>query len=134
LYYRKAGGDYFQYMILKEQFGLDAPATPATLENIFLKENAAAGDSWTSQPFSGTMAGVTQTYTFKQTLLAKGVAATSGVASSKDVMKLKSEFFRNGTPWYSEEYWYARGIGEIYSSFTMGGRTRVLTTTRYQVF
>jgi len=130
--YRKDNGVLYQYYNVEFWWFLDAPGTPTDVEIIVLKENASVGESWTNPTIKGKMGGVDVTITQKVTVLAKG-PATSGVVTSNDVIKILIEFTKNGAPWYSEEIWYARGIGEIYHSQKEGNNFLVSNITRYQV-
>ncbi len=133
MYLRKEGQDVFQYITVEEQYVLDAPGTPANIEVVVLKENASVGDSWSNPVFTGIVSGVAATHTAKTTVIAKG-PATSGVVTSNDVMKVLTEFYRNGVLWYAEENWYAKGIGLIYVSQKEGNATLFTANiTRYKV-
>lgn len=114
LYFRKPGGDYYQLF----NFLFDSPPPG---EFIFLKDNVAQGTTWTSPDFTGTSGGSSYTIFLNMTLLAKGVAATSGNITSQDVIKVKYEYyFRSSpaTPFATEEKWFAKGIGMIYDTIT----------------
>ncbi|HEV8079756.1 MAG TPA: hypothetical protein VGP43_03520 [Chitinophagaceae bacterium] len=115
LYYRKPGGDYYQYINVKDFFGFDNPGTPATGEFIFLKDNVAQGTTWNSPTFSGPFMNVTYTIFIKMTLKEKAVTATVGsLPPFTDVIKVTYEYFVNGvTTSYIEERWFQKGVGLI---------------------
>ncbi|MEJ7672560.1 MAG: hypothetical protein WKF59_07580 [Chitinophagaceae bacterium] len=69
------------------------------------------------------------------TLLAKSVAATSGSVTSNDVIKVKYEYFASIGPLpavviFTEERWFAKGIGLIYNSFKNGTTTEIFNIGR----
>jgi len=51
-YYRRNGGDYYRYTNLADYIGFD---NDYYQEFIFLKDNLAAGQTWTSPSFAGTI-------------------------------------------------------------------------------
>src|SRR6185503_18694845 len=69
-YYRKPGGDYYQYLDYSNIIPFDQSTTG---EFIFLKDNVASGTSWTSPNISGTVGGIAITAYIKMTILAKSV-------------------------------------------------------------
>jgi hypothetical protein len=137
LFYRKGAGLYYEIFNSQTFFGFDSPGTPPNVEYIFLKDNVAAGTTWQSSNFSGVQSGTTYTIYIKMTLLEKALTATSGSVTSTDVDKVKYEYFVTvapSTPFYTEERWFARGIGLIYNSFSNGSATDIYKIGRYQVF
>lgn len=79
---------------------------------------------------------VSYTIFLKMTLLAKAVPVTIGTFNFPDVMKVKYEYFITaapGTPFFTEERWFARNIGLIYNSLNDGSTTDIYNIGRYQV-
>ncbi len=138
LYYRKPGGDYLEYFNTQAFFGFDAPGTPPNVEYIFLKDNVAQGTTWVSPNITGLSGGVSYTIFFKMTLFEKAITpTTSGSVTSSDVLKVRYEYFVTiapSTPFFTEERWFAKGIGLIYNSFNDGTNTDIYHVGRYQVF
>jgi hypothetical protein len=124
-YYRKPGGDYYQYVNFSRSFGFDNPVYG---EFIFLKDNVAAGTTWQSSTLTGTMSGVPISFYAKMTLLAKAVPVSLGGFPFDDVIKVKYEYFVTGSPVvvFSMERWFAKNSGEIYNSTTISGTTTQL--------
>lgn len=142
LYYRKSGGDYFEYFNAEDFFGFFDPGStsPANIEYTFLKESANVNDTWQSTSVTGTSGGLSVTIYMKMTLLAKAVSATSGIITSPDVMKVKYEYYATSpgfpaTVIFVEERWFARGKGMIYNSFDdqSGSPPAVYKVGRYLV-
>lgn len=113
LYYRKPGGDYYEYLDLA-YFGFDN--STGSGEYIFLKDNVAQGTTWQSQTFSTTYNGTPVTLYIKMTLTAKAVPVTMGALNFPDVIKMTYEYFVGGTSAITEERWFARGVGLIYDT------------------
>ena len=118
-YYRKPGGDYYEYVDYSDIIPFDQPTAG---EFIFLKDNVASGTTWTSPNISGTAGGgsVNITAYIKMTILAKAVPVSIASFNFPDVIKVKYEFFVVGNPIAIEtdERWFAKNAGEIYSSFS----------------
>jgi hypothetical protein len=135
LYYRKPGGDYYQYINSQAYFGFDGPGTPANAEFIFLKDNVASGTTWNSPNFSGPFMGTTYNLFIKMTIKAKGVAASVGALPPfSDVIKVTYEYFVSGsTSGYIEERWFAKGVGLVYY-FDNSSPPYDQKIARYQVF
>jgi hypothetical protein len=113
-YYRKSGGDYFQYVDLADYFTLDGPAAG---EFIFLKDNVAQGTTFKSPDFTGSVSGIPISVYIQVTIKEKSVPATIGSEIFSDVIKVTYEYFDNtspGTPSVTEEKWFAKGVGLIY--------------------
>ncbi len=136
LYYRKPGGDYFEYLNYSNIIPFDGP--PMEGEFIFLKDNVAAGATWSSPTIGGTVQGQAITVTIKMTLLEKGIPVTIGTFNFPDVVKVKYEYeyVFTGIPVIVEtdERWFARNVGEIYDSFNDGVTTTEYNITNYQIF
>jgi hypothetical protein len=54
-YYRKSGGDYYEFIDMGTYLGFD---DPMWTQYIFLKDNVAANTSWQSASFTGKVAGI----------------------------------------------------------------------------
>jgi len=67
-FYRKPGGDYYQYVDFSNVIPFDNPVIG---EYIFLKDNVSTGTSWQSPDFSGFIAGIPVTLTIKMIIVAK---------------------------------------------------------------
>src|SRR5436190_18636536 len=144
-YFRKSGGDYYQYADLGFIFGLDAAVWG---EYIFLKDNVASGTSWTSNNFAGTYTDSTthQTYPviirIKETIQQKDVSVTVRGVSYPNTIVIKEEYeysFDNGANWQTSDvysvYDYSRGIGLVkWEAFDAMGSILVEELTRHQVF
>jgi hypothetical protein len=113
-YYRKSGGDYFQYFDLSDYFTLDGPMVG---EYIFLKDNVAQGTTFKSADFTGSISGIPISVYIQTTIKEKGVSATVGGEVFDDVIKVTYDYFESstpGTPAVTEEKWFAKGVGLIY--------------------
>lgn len=143
-YYRKAGGDYYQYIDL-QNIGLD---NEQWMEFIFLKDNVAAGTSYTSAQFTNAIGGTPITLRFKYTVAQKDVpvsiTSTTGTVNYTNVivMEQRIEQFTAGiwvdmTPaiGYVKDY-YARNIGWIFEEVFDGSGALdfKVETRRTQVF
>jgi hypothetical protein len=138
LYFRKPGGDYYEYFNTQEFFGFDGPGTPANVEYIFLKDNVPQGTTWNSPTIMGIYQGRSYTIFFKMTLFEKATTpTTSGAVTSSDVLKVKIEYVTSTaptTPFYTEERWFAKSIGLIYTRFDDRLNNNIYNVGRYQVF
>jgi hypothetical protein len=131
-YYRKPGGDYYQYAIYSNIIPFDQQVSG---EFIFLKDNVAVGTTWVSPNISGTIGGVAVTASIKMTLLYQG-AVTIGTFNFPDVIKVQYEYMLSGFPTSLEtdERWFARNVGEIHDSLNNGSTTSSYDIGTYQVF
>ena len=132
-YYRKPGGNYYQYTDYSDVFDFDQPVPG---EYIFLKDNVAAGTTWLSPTVSGISGGIPTSAFIKMTLLEKAVPVTIGAFNFPDVIKIKYEYFVTGDPSALEidERWFAKNVGEIHSSISDGVTTDNYDLSAYQVF
>lgn len=132
-FYRKPGGDYYQYVNYSNFIPFDAVEAG---EFIFLKDNVAAGTTWQSPTVSGTLGGVSISASITMTLLEKAVPVTIGTFDFPDVIKVKYEYFITGDPLAVEtdERWFARNVGEIHDSFNDGTTTNNYDVSAYQIF
>jgi hypothetical protein len=133
LYYRKPGGDYYQYARYSNYFPFDAPVSG---EFIFLKDNVATGTTWVSPNISGTIGGLPVTAFIKMTILAKAVPITIGIFNFPDVIQVKYEYFILGiaTPFETDERWFAKNAGEIHDSFNNGTSTNNYDISNFLIF
>jgi hypothetical protein len=116
-YYRRNGGDYFQYFDLAG-LGLD---NSQFVEITFLKDNVAAGTTYTSGSFSGTVTAIPITFRFKFTITQKDVAVTVNGTSYPNTIIVEQRLEQNvAGNWidmtssigYIRDY-YSRNIGWI---------------------
>ena len=112
-YYRKPGGDYYQYVDFSNITLFDQTTAG---EYIFLKDNVASGTTWTSPNISGTITGVSVTAFIKMTIIAKAVPVSIATFNFPDVIEVKYEYFITGNPTALEtdERWFAKNVGEIH--------------------
>jgi hypothetical protein len=148
-YYRRNGGDYFEYLDVAGFIGYDI--SPAFAEYTMLKDNVAAGSPpWTSVGFSGAIAGSPVTIRFSYSVIQKDVPITivtsTGSISYQNVIVVQEKYeqFTGGvwvdlTPlidFYGKSY-YARGIGLIkYEPLNAAGvvQTGMMELRRYMVY
>ena len=146
-YFRKTSGDYYQYMDVGFFFGLDHDVWG---EYIFLKDNVAAGTSWTSGIFSDTYTDTTSGSTvpisvrFKETIQQKDVAVTIQGTTYQNTIVVLEEYeysFDGGATWsplpFSSTNYYARNVGLIKLDFvdnSGGANSYMQELTRSQVF
>jgi hypothetical protein len=132
-YYRKPGGDYYEFMNYTRLLGLDNDVSG---EFIFLKDNVEAGTTWNSPTISGTISGTPISGYAKMTLLEKAVPITVGPYNFPDVIKVKYEYFFDGASnaTITIERWFAKNIGEIYDRYSKGVLVNVNQIEEYQVF
>ena len=149
-YYRKNGGDYFEWFNAGGFIGYDPP--PVWAEYTFLKDNVAVGTSWLSQGFAGTVAGPPPTplnIRFKYAIFQKDINVTIttslGTVTYNNVIVVEEKFEREIAPgvWTditsavgSFKSYYARGIGLIkFEAFDgSGGPVFLQELRRHQVF
>ncbi len=132
-YYRKPGGDYYQFMNYSTLLGFDDNITG---EFIFLKDNVAAGTTWNSPTISGTILGIPISGYAKMTILQKAIPVTIASFNFPDVIKVKYEYFLLGAPVpaYTMERWFAKNTGEIYNSFTTGTETETHEIAEFRIY
>ncbi len=120
-YYRKAGNDYFQWINLAD-YGFD---NPLWTELNFLKDNQAAGFTWTTTGYSGTVLGTPITIRLRYTIVSQNITTTVTTSAGSTpynntiVVKEEIEQFVGGV-WISmtssvgrNENYYSRGVGLI---------------------
>jgi hypothetical protein len=117
-YYRKSGSSYYEYIDIAGVIGLN---DPVWIEYIFLKDDAAAGTSWTSASFSGTApAPIGQvTLRMKVNIVEKDVAVTVNGTAYPNTIVVEQRFEINaGGTWVDSgigmiKSYYSRDIGNI---------------------
>lgn len=133
-YYRKPGGDYYEYVDFSKVFGFDHSVES---EFIFLKDNVGATATWTSPTITGTIGGVAASGYAQMTILAQAVPVTSIPGYNfPDVIEVQYQYFITGNPnpILTQERWFAKNQGEIYFSSNNGTVTSVYEVSTYQVF
>ncbi len=118
-YYRKAGGDYFEWIDMGTAVGLD---DPLWMEYIFLKDNQIAGTIWYVQ-FSGNVSGSPVTARFKYTILQKDVPAVVLTTTYQNTIVVEERLeqliagtwvdLTNNPGGISLQYKYSRNVGLI---------------------
>lgn len=127
-YYRKSGGDYYEYLDAGALFGYDAASWG---EYIMLKDNVAVGTNWKSAGFSGTYtptggSPTPLTLRFSYTILQKdvpvSVTTSTGTVNYTNVIVVEEKYEQQIAPgtWQditsivgSGKSYYARNIGLI---------------------
>ena len=147
-YFRRSGGDYYQYIDLGFVFQLNEEVWG---EYIFLKDNVPSGTSWTSGVFIGTYTyidnnGATVTVPIrvriKETIQQKDVSVTVNSIAYPFTIVVKEEYeysFDGGTTWDLSDvysmYDYTRGVGLIkWEAFDTTGSILKQEIKRSQVF
>jgi len=137
-YFRKSGGDYFQWEDVGFEFNFDNSLYG---ELNMLKDNQAANYSWTSNPFSGKISGQAVTLRKKYTITQKNVSITSNGVSYPNTIAVKVEYqIQAGATWVSGPdyavYFYTKNYGITKIEFYDGSGTlsELLELTDYKVF
>ena len=133
-YYRKPGGDYYQYIDFSKLFGFDQYVGS---EFIFLKDNVGAGQTWSTPNINGTIGGNAVSGHAEMTITDKAVPVTSIPGFDfPDVIKVQYQYFITGnpTPVLTQVRWFAKNTGEIYFSSNNGTSNVVYQISAYQVF
>lgn len=132
-YYRKPGGDYYQYVKFSNIIPFDQTVEG---EYVFLKDNVASGTTWASPNISGTVSGIPVTGYIKMTILAKAVPVTIATFNFPDVIKVQYEYFITGNPAAVEtdERWFAKNVGEIHHSINSISLTASYDIGAYYIF
>lgn len=122
-YYRRNGGDYFEWIDAGGFIGFD---NPLWAEYIMLKDNVPANSIWKSSAFNGTVTGIPLSVRFSYRILQKdvpiSVTTSTGTVNYTNVIVVeeKLEAF-DGTNWvdvtsqidYYGKSYYARNVGLI---------------------
>ncbi len=148
-YYRRNGGDYFEWFDAGSFVGYD---NPSWTEYILLKDNVAATTNWKTPTngFAGTVSGTPIKVRFSYTILEKDVPKTvvtsTGSATYQNVIVVQEKLEVEVAPgvwqdatstidYYGKSY-YARGIGLI--KFEALNASNVVTflmeLRRFQIF
>ncbi len=119
-YYRRSGGDYFEWIDMGSYVGLD---DPYWMEWTFLKDNLTAGATWNSAQFTGPFtdpgSGMTSNVTLRWefTIVQQNVSYTVGSLNFTNVIQVKQELKQLvGTSWVLAAYfdsYFARDKGLI---------------------
>jgi len=118
-YYRRSGGDYLEWIDMGSYVGLD---NPLWMEWTFLKDNLAAGGTWTSAQFSGSYTdqnNVTTNVTLRWefTIAQKDVPFTVNGITYQNTIQVKQELKQQvGTSWALAAWfdsYFARNKGLI---------------------
>ncbi|MBK6383887.1 MAG: hypothetical protein IPF69_10580 [Chitinophagaceae bacterium] len=129
-YYRRSGGDYFEWFDAGAYIGYNPPAVWSSY--IMVKDNVAAGTNWKSGGFAGVIAGPPPTplnirFSFTipagQKDIAVTVVTSLGTVTYQNVIVVEEKFEVEVTPgvwqdatttldFYGKSY-YARGVGLI---------------------
>ena len=137
-YYRKSSGDYYEFINAGDYLGFD---NPSWLEFIFLKDNQAAGFSWTTPTFNGTIQGTPIAIRQKFTILQKDVSVTvKGVSYPNTIIVEQRAEQYNGISWTDIsavvgviKNYYAKGVGLIKQEFTDASGTILAELRRSQI-
>jgi hypothetical protein len=133
-YFRKPGGDYFQYVDFSQTFGFDQYVGS---EFVFLKDNVGVLQTWSTPNISGTIGGNPVSGHVEMEILDKAVPVTSIPGFNfPDVIKVQYQYFITGitNPILTQERWFAKNTGEIYFSSSDGTSSKIYQVTAYQVF
>jgi hypothetical protein len=132
-YYRKPGGDYYEYAIFSNIIPFDQ-----TIEGefVFLKDNVPVGTTWTSPDISGTISNFPVTAYIKMTILEKAVPVTIATFNFPDVIKVKYEYFITGDPnvLETDERWFAKNVGEIHDDINGLSAIGTFDVGNYHIF
>lgn len=133
VYYRKVGGDYFEYKNYSDLLGFD---DDLYVESIFLKDDAPVGSTWNSPQIAGTISGMPVSAFATMTILEKGVPVTIGNFNFTDVIKVKYDLYiaNSTSPSATMERWFAKNTGEIYNSLTANSLNITNQIADYVVF
>lgn len=151
-YYRKSGGDYFEWFDANYFIGYDEPPEQ-WVEYIMLKDNVAAATNWKSAGYTGTVTippnpPQSLTIRFSYTILQKDVpvsiTTSTGTVNYTNVIVVEEKYEQfTGGVWvditsivgYGKSY-YARGVGLIkFESFdNTGALNYQMELRRSQVF
>jgi hypothetical protein len=129
IFYRKSGADYFEYAAVDKYttgFSFDAFQEGDIL---FLKSGQPTGATWNSAEFTGTESGIAAKLRYKFNVINADASITIGGRTYNNVYQVSMKPERNlNNAGYAEfnEAWlfyYAKGVGLIYSKYTIGTTT-----------
>jgi hypothetical protein len=137
-YYRKANGNYYEFIDAAGELGLD---NSVWIEYIFLKDNVPVNTSWTTPTINGLIQGSSIILRNKFTILQKDVTVTvHGISYSNTIVVEQRVEQSTGTMWVDVsaaigvlKTYYAKGIGMIKQEFTDPTGTSIGELTRSQV-
>jgi len=96
-YYRRSGGDYFEWIDMGSYVGLD---NPLWMEWTFLKDNLTTGGTWNSAQFTGLFNGVSVTLRWEFTITGQNIPVTVNGTPYTNVIQVKQELKQLvGTSW-----------------------------------
>jgi hypothetical protein len=136
-YYRRTGGDYFEWIDMGSYVGLD---NPLWMEYTFLKDNLTVGGNWMSQQFSGqvtppTGSPFTATLRWEFTITQQNVNFTVGTTNYTNVIQVKQELKQQaGTSWVLVAWfdsYYAKDKGLIKQDLYQYNSTTSTSTIVY---
>lgn len=140
-YYRKAGGSYNRFVNLANYFGLD---NNQWVEFTFIKDDQAAGHTWTTATYTNTTQGFPVQIRIKFTILQKDVTVSVDGTPYANTIVVEERYelnlgagWEDGTPYlgYYKDY-YSRNVGwildELYDE--MNNLEGKIEMRRYQVF
>lgn len=141
-YYRKSGSNYYQWIDVGNYIGFD---NPLWVEEIFLKDNLAAGGSWTSDAYTGSVQGVGSfTIRIKNIIIKKDEAVTVNNTVYDSTIVVEQRLEQNtGGNWVDISQgvgtlrsYYAKNIGLIQQELYDGGNNLAsqMQIRRYQVY
>ncbi len=114
-YFRKSNpvANYYQYFKSTPTFDNQVP-----FEILFLKDNVAAGTTWTAGTVTGTSSGTSIKLQFNGTLLEKVASVSVAGKTYRDIIKVRMSVLASigGLPLVENsriERWFAKGIGVI---------------------
>lgn len=114
-YFRKGGGDYWEYADLDVAGVADAPAAGAY---VFLKDNVPAGTTWTSTEATAPVAGVPARFRLRLQILEKDVKVLIDNKIYVNTIKVNTTQQVETAPgtWtdlFAYQTWFAKGIGLV---------------------
>ena len=96
-YYRRSGGDYFEWIDMGSYVGLD---NPLWMEWTFLKDNLTTGGTWNSAQFTGLFNAVSVTLRWEFTITGQNIPVTVNGTPYTNVIQVKQELKQLvGTSW-----------------------------------
>jgi len=128
--FRKSGADYYEYGSVDKYTNSLQFGSPIVMDIPFLKENLTTGDSWQSSEYTGTATFgqvLTIQYNYSCLNANAGVVINGNAFSNVYKIKMMPQIKSINNPYgYTGEvytYYYAKGIGIIYSKGTRNGFT-----------
>jgi hypothetical protein len=107
----------------------------SNFEELYLKTNINAGDTWTGDNIQATVNSSNYTVTPKYTITAKGLSRQVGTTNFTNVtqvhLDLTTSVFSINVGVGNGDFYYASGIGLIDFTATLGGSLPGITPTSY---